>query len=90
MSRDSTAAWHKTDQLFVCFGAARLGSALSRQRLAHWVTQVIVHAYKSAGQAVLSSVHCHSTRALATSWAAFKIVALSEICDALFPGFTGN
>ncbi len=60
----------------------RRGAALSKQRLAHWVTQVILHAYESAGKSAPSSIHCHSTRALATSWAAFKGVSLSEICAA--------
>ncbi len=58
----------------------RRGAALSKQRLAHWATQAISHAYKSAGLSV--PIHCHSTRALATSWAAFKGVSLSEICAA--------
>ncbi len=60
----------------------RRGAALSKQRLAHWVTQVILHAYESAGKSAPSSIHCHSTRALATSWAEFKGVSLSEICAA--------
>lgn len=72
---DKTAAWRKTDHLFVCFSDARSGAALSKQRLVYWVK----HTYESVGQSVPSSIHCHSTCALATSWAAFRGVSFSEI-----------
>ncbi len=33
-----TAAWRATDQLFVCYGDHRKGTAVSKDRLSHWVT----------------------------------------------------
>jgi len=47
---DKTSAWRKTDQLFVCFNDTRRDSTLSKQKLVHWVTQVISHAYESVGK----------------------------------------
>ncbi len=55
----------------------RRGATLSKQRLAHWATQAISHAYKSAGLSV--PIHCHSTRALATSWVQGS-VAFWDLC----------
>ncbi len=75
-----TAAWRATDQLFVCHGDHRKGTAVSKDRLSPWVREVIVHAY--AGHELPASVKCHSVRAVATSWAALRVVQLSDICDA--------
>ena len=56
--------------------------ALSKQRLSHWVVDVITHAYKGGGHPLPSGVRCHSTRAVSTSWAALRGVPLEDICDA--------
>ncbi|XDV25256.1 hypothetical protein PO909_029202 [Leuciscus waleckii] len=77
-----TASWRTTDQLFVRFDACQRGSPLSKQRLSHWVVDTIIQAYESAGQTVPTSIKCHSTRSVATSWAALRGVPLSEICAA--------
>lgn len=69
--------------MFVCYGDHRKGTAVSKDRLSHWVTEVIVHAYANAGHEVPASVKCHSVRAVATSWAALRGVQLSDICDAV-------
>ena len=58
------------------------GCALSKQRLSHWVVDVITHAYKGGGHPLPSGVRCHSTRAVSTSWAALRGVPLEDICDA--------
>ncbi len=69
-------------QLLVCYGGARLGQAVSKQRLAHWVVQAIALAYDSAGVPPPSGVVAHSTRGMATSWALFKGAPLEDICAA--------
>ncbi len=78
-----TAAWRATDQLFVCHGDHRKGTTVSKDRLSHWVREVIVHAYANAGHELPASVRCHSVRAVATSWAALRGVQLSDIFDAV-------
>lgn len=77
-----TAQWRTTDQLFVRFGACRRGAALSKQRLAHWVSDAIRAAYGSAGVSAPVSVRCHSTRGVAASWAFLKGISLADICSA--------
>lgn len=42
----------------------------------------IMQAYRSAGRTMPAPVRCHSTRAVAMSWAALRGVPLSEICAA--------
>ena len=71
-----------TSQLFVCFGRGRLGLAVSKQRLAHWLVETIAAAYGSRNFPVPEGLVGHSTRCVATSWAAFRGVSLSDICAA--------
>lgn len=78
----ATAGVRRSDQLFLCYGGPRKGRALSKQRLSHWVVDVIIHAYKSGGHPLPPGVRCHSTRAVSTSWAAMRGVPLEVICDA--------
>lgn len=78
----ATAGIRKSDQLFLCYGGARLGCALSKQRFSHWVVDVILHAYRTAGRPLPSSIRCHSTRSVSTSWAALRGVPLEAICAA--------
>ncbi len=78
----ATAGIRQSDQLFLCYGGPRKGCALSKQRLSHWVVDVITHAYKRSGRPVPSGVRCHSTRAVSTSWAALRGVPLEDICGA--------
>ena len=78
----ATAGIRRSDQLFLCYGGPRRGCALSKQRLSHWVVDVITHAYKGGGHPLPSGVRCHSTRAVSTSWAALRGVPLEDICDA--------
>ena len=61
-----------TSQLFVCFGQGRLGLAVSKQRLAHWLVETTAAAYGSRHFPVLEGLVGHSTRCVATSWAAFS------------------
>lgn len=78
----ATVSVRKSDCLFVCYAGPRKGQALSKQRLAHWVVEVIKQAYTSQGRPLPAGVRCHSTRSLSTSWAAMKGVPLDVICAA--------
>ena len=78
----STTSIRRSEQLFVCYGGPKKGCALSKQRLSHWIVDVITQAYKHSGRPLPSGVRCHSTRAVSTSWAALRGVPLGDICDA--------
>ena len=58
----ATASIRRLDQLFLCYGGSRRGWALSKQRLSHWVVDIITHAYKGGGHPLPFVVWCHSTR----------------------------
>ncbi|XP_077367689.1 uncharacterized protein LOC144011105 [Festucalex cinctus] len=79
---DATAGIRTSAQLFVCYGGPTKGSALSKQRLSHWVGDAIRHSYLLSGRPLPSGVRCHSTRSVATSWAALRGVSLEDICAA--------
>lgn len=78
----ATADVRQSECLFVCYAGPRVGRALSKQRLSHWVVEVIKQAYASRGHPLPPGVRCHSTRGLSTSWAAMSGVPLSVICAA--------
>ena len=60
-----TAAFRKTDQLFICFGPQCLGEPVSKARLSHWVMEAIQQAYRETGKPVPVGVKVHSTRGVA-------------------------
>ena len=78
----ATQGIRKSQQFFVCYGSEKRGQCVSKQRLAHWITDVIQEAYTMAGKQLPSGVKAHSTRAVATSWAALRGVPLEDICAA--------
>ena len=78
----ATAGIRQSEQLFVCHGGPNRGSALSKQRLSHWVVDTIKHAYVASGRPPPSGLRCHSTRSVSTSWAALRGVPLESICAA--------
>lgn len=61
---------------------ARLALPLSKQRLSHWLVEVISHAYTEKGLLVAEGLQAHSIRSVATSWAALQGVQVEEICAA--------
>ena len=61
-----TQAVRKSDRLLVTYWARNPGTALSTQRLAHWLVDGITVAYTEAGK-VVPKLTAHSTRGTATS-----------------------
>ncbi|KAJ7991244.1 hypothetical protein DPEC_G00295310 [Dallia pectoralis] len=59
---EHTRTLRTSDQMFVCFGTAARGRALSKQRLAHWLCECIAVAYESTGLPAPVGVRAHSTR----------------------------
>ena len=79
---DATAGIRLSEQLFVCYGGPDKGSALSKQRLSHWIVDTIRHSYQASDRPLPIGVRSHSTRGVSTSWAALRGVPLEEICAA--------
>lgn len=67
-------------QLFVCFDKKCAGKPVSKQRLSHWIVDTISQAYVNQNLPIPGDLVAHSTRSMATSRAALKGVALSDIC----------
>ena len=74
--------YRKSDKQFLCFVGKSKGLALSKQRLSHWVVDVVAQAYKGIGLPVPESVIYYWTRRVVTSWVALRGVPLNEICTA--------
>ena len=75
-----TEDFRTTDRLFVAFGG-RAGTALSKQRMSHWLVECTAEAYSLAGEP-LPTVKAHSTRGVATSVACLRGAPVDEICMA--------
>lgn len=69
-------------QLFICYGGNRRGNPVSKQRLTHWAVDSISPAYASLSHFIPGDLAVHSTRSMATSWAALRGVSVAEICEA--------
>lgn len=68
--------------MFIRFGECGKGAPLSKQRLAHWVPEAITSAHRFADITAPASARCHSTHAVATSWAVLRGISLVDICSA--------
>ncbi len=79
---DRSKVWRKSPQLLICFGAGRRGLATSKQRISHWVRDVISLAYEARNLPSPLSLRAHSTRGVASSQALFRGVPLEDICVA--------
>lgn len=78
----ATAGMRRSDQLFLCYGGPKVGCPLSKQRLSHWIVDVICHAYRAGGHSLPVGLRAHSTRSVSTSWAVMRGVSLETICAA--------
>ncbi len=58
---------HSHSQLFVCYGGNKLGAAVSKQRLSHWVVDTISQAYEGQRLPMPGNLVAHSVRSMATS-----------------------
>lgn len=79
---DRTAAFRKSEQLFVSWAKPHRGKPITKQRLSHWMVEAIVAAYSSSGSQPPAGLRAHSTRGMATSWALFQGTSVEEICAA--------
>ena len=78
---DGTKGFRRCKQLFVCYGAASKGKALSKDRLAHWIVEAIEIAYKSLDmEEPPPGLHAQSTRGVSSSRALHRGLSVSDIC----------
>ncbi len=56
--------------------------AVSKQRLSHWIVDVITAAYTSRGLECPLHIRAHSTRVIASSWAWSRAMSILDICVA--------
>lgn len=72
----------KSDQLFVAYGQATLGTAVTKATIARWLASAIHFCHEKANKPLLRKVRAHSTRTMAASTALFAGVTISNICRA--------
>ena len=68
-------------QLFLCYGDAKAGRPVSKQRVSTWLKEVVHYSYSLQGLPS-PSVQGHDTRRQATSWAHVAGVDPGVICEA--------
>ncbi|KAK0133476.1 hypothetical protein N1851_031000 [Merluccius polli] len=71
-----------SDSLFVSYGGTTLGRAVSKQRLAHWIVDLIDLMYEHVGVDPPSRLVAYSTRGIATTWALLRGAPLEEVLAA--------
>ena len=70
------------NQLFISYKEGKLGSPISKQRIASWLVEVIKKAYVHLDMDPPLGVKAHSTRAMSTSVACEKGMSMIDICKA--------
>ncbi len=74
------ASYRKSEKLFVDFGNRNTVSPVSKQNISMWLVDAITLICYSLGLQCPIGVRAHST--IASSWALFSRVSISEICEA--------
>lgn len=74
-----TQQYRKDQCLFVIPKGIKKGMAASRTTLASWIVRLIQKTYRASGLPVPNAVSAHSTRGMASSWAALARVSPETI-----------
>jgi hypothetical protein len=80
-----SAAFRRSEQLFVSFGGRTKGLAASKHSLSRWIVDAIAAAYASKHLQCPMCIRAHSTRGMASSWAWSSGISIHDICMA--PGW---
>lgn len=78
----ATNSFRKTDTLMVIPHGNKRGQAATSHTIASWLVKSIKKAYSMRHMAIPEGIRAHSTRAVATSWAAYCRVSPETICKA--------
>ena len=79
-----TSSFRCSNHLFLLHSGSNRGKCASSRTIAAWIVQAIQQAYRAKGLAPPEAVTAHSTRGMATSWAAARHVAPDVICIVVF------
>ncbi len=79
---EHSASYRKLEQLFVDFVNCAKGGPFTKQRISRWLVDAVTLAYSSSGLQCPIGVRAHSTRGIASSWAWYSVVSISDICEA--------
>ncbi|KAM5191535.1 uncharacterized protein ACMZJ9_023124 [Mantella aurantiaca] len=79
---ESTLPIRRSERLFIVPAGAKKGGAASSRTIASWIVKTIRLAYESKGLRPPDRIRAHSTRGMATSWAAAGGMSLEDICRA--------
>lgn len=71
-----------SSQLLVCYGSAKRGRPVSKQRVSTWLKEAVTECYRLQGVALPGSVRGHDSWRQATSWAHVGGLAPRLICEA--------
>ncbi|KAI2656563.1 Rhamnulokinase [Labeo rohita] len=71
--------FRRSGQLFVCYGGQRKGKAVSKQRISHWLVDMIRTAYQARGLPCPLGVRTHSTRGITALAALANGASLTDI-----------
>ncbi|XDV25396.1 hypothetical protein PO909_029318 [Leuciscus waleckii] len=77
-----SAAFRRSEQLFVSFGGRTKGLAASKHSLSRWIVDAIAAAYASRNLQCPLGIRAHSTRGMASSWAWSSGISIHDICTA--------
>ena len=77
-----SAAFRRSEQLFVSFGGRTKGLATSKHSLSRWIVDAIAAAYASKHLQCPMGIRAHSTRGMASSWAWSSGISIHDICMA--------
>ncbi|XP_041443608.1 uncharacterized protein LOC121402018 isoform X1 [Xenopus laevis] len=77
---ERTKAWRRSEHLFIIPNGYRKGQAPTKRTISSWIVAAIAKAYNVAGRGVPKGLKAHSTRALASSWAAQARESPESIC----------
>ena len=79
---DRSKSYRKDNQFFVAFGENKLGSAVSKQTISRWISDVIKDAYSRMGRPDPIKTNPHTTRGVAASYAELAQAGMPAICEA--------
>ncbi|XDV15909.1 hypothetical protein PO909_015850 [Leuciscus waleckii] len=77
-----SAAFRRSEQLFVSFGGRTKGLAASKHSLSRWIVDAIAAAYASRNLQCPLGIRAHSTGGMASSWAWSSGISIHDICTA--------
>ncbi|XP_068108865.1 uncharacterized protein [Hyperolius riggenbachi] len=78
----ATEEIRKSDHLFLVPSGYRKGHGASSRTIASWLIKAIQGAYRAINVEPPDGIRAHSTRGMASSWAAYSNVSASKICQA--------